>query len=172
VLSEWHDFFVVIGAAAGTLIGAMFVVVSIGSGLIKGSELTSRIFVTPTIVHLAFALMASAFVLVPTLTRLRLGTAAGLAGIVFVGYAARNAFHIHRRDNVDWSDHLWYAFCPLVAYLIMIGGAVMVLESYRGGIEALGLALALLVISGIRNAWDLILFFLERRNADGSASPP
>jgi hypothetical protein len=32
-----------------------------------------------------------------------------------------------------------------------------------GGVETLAIALALLVISGIRNAWDLILFFLERR---------
>ncbi len=172
MLSEWHDFFIVLGAAAGTLIGAMFVVVSIGSGLVKGSLLTSRIFVTPIIIHLAVVLLACAVVLVPSMTRLRFGAAAGVAGIVFLAYAMRNAFHIHRRDEVEWSDHLWYAACPVAAYLIMIAGAVMVLESDRGAIEAIGIALALLVISGIRNVWDLILFFLERQNTDGSTPPP
>lgn len=166
MLSEWHDFFLVMGAAAGTLMGSMFVVVSIGSGMVKGSTLATRIFVTPTIVHLAVALMACAFVLMPTLSRMSLGTAAGLAGIVFLGYAVRNVFHIHYRDAVEWSDHLWYGFCPVAAYLIMIGGAVLVLMARAHAIEMLALALALLVIGGIRNAWDLILYFLQKQSTD------
>jgi hypothetical protein len=163
VLTEWHDFFIVLGAAAGTLIGAMFVVISIASGMVRESELTSRIFVTPTIFHLAFVLMGCAFTLVPSVDRVSLGAGAGVAGIVFLGYAGRNVFHIVRRREVVWSDHLWYAVAPLLAYLLVIVGAVLVLKGVPGGIETLAIALALLVISGIRNAWDLILFFLERR---------
>lgn len=163
MLDKWHDFFIVLGAAAGTLIGAMFVVISIASGLVRESELTSRIFVTPTIIHLAFVLMGCAFTLVPSLDRVSLGAGAGVAGIVFFGYAGRNVFHIGRRRAVVWSDHLWYAVMPLLAYLLVIVGAVLVLKAAPGAIETLAVALALLVISGIRNAWDLILFFLESR---------
>ena len=167
ILEKWHDFFIVLGAAAGTLIGAMFVVVSIASGLVKGSELASRIFVTPTIIHLAFVLMSCAFTLVPSLGRSALGATAGVAGIVFLGYAGRNVFHIGRRRELEWSDHLWYGIDPLLAYLLVIAGAIMVLEEAKFAIETIALALALLVISGIRNAWDLILFFLERRGTEG-----
>jgi hypothetical protein len=167
MLDKWHDFFIVLGAAAGTLIGSMFVVVSIGSGMVRGGELTSRIFVTPTIIHLAAVLMSCAFVLMPTLTRFGLGAAAGIGGIAFLGYAGRNMFHIRRRETLLWSDWFWYGLVPLLAYLVMLAGAVMVLEEARFAIEALALALALLVISGIRNAWDLILFFLERRGGEG-----
>ncbi len=167
MLDKWHDLFVVLGAAAGTLIGSMFVVVSIGSGLVRGGELTSRIFVTPTIIHLAAVLMSCAFVMMPTLTRFGLGAAAGIGGIAFLGYAGRNMFHIHRRAELLWSDWVWYGVAPLCAYLLMLAGAVMVLEEARFAIEAIAVALALLVISGIRNAWDLILFFLERRVGEG-----
>ncbi|HLI21024.1 MAG TPA: hypothetical protein VKV32_07895 [Stellaceae bacterium] len=172
MLSGWHDFFVVLGAAAGTLIGAMFVVVSIGGGLVKGSALPSRIFVTPIIMHLAVVLLFCAVVLVPSMMRLRLGAMAGAVGIVFLAYAVRNAFHIRRRDRVEWSDHLWYALCPVIAYLLMIAGAAMVLKSYPGAVDTIAFALALLVVGGIRNAWDLILFFLERQNTDRAAPPP
>lgn len=165
-LEKWHDFFIVLGAAASTLIGAMFVVVSIASGLVKGSELTSRIFVTPTIVHLAFVLMSCAFTLVPSVNRLTFGATVGVAGIVFLGYAGRNMFHIRRRGALEWSDHLWYGICPVIAYLLLIVGALLVLEAAQSAVETLGVALALLVISGIRNAWDLILFFLERQGGD------
>jgi len=166
MLDRWHDFFIVLGAAAGTLIGAMFVVVSIASGLVKGSELASRIFVTPTIVHLAFVLMSCAFTLVPSVNRSTLGASAGVAGIVFLGYAGRNVFHIGRRGEIERSDHLWYGVTPLIAYLLVIVGAALVLEAAPGAVETLGFALALLIIGGIRNAWDLILFFLERQGSD------
>ena len=164
LLDRWHDFFILLAAAAGTLIGSMFVVVSIASGLIRGSELTSRIFVTPTIIHLAFVLMSCAFTLVPTMHRLTFGASVGVAGIVFFGYAARNMFHIGHRREVEWSDHLWYGISPLLGYLLVVVSAILVLEELSGGVETLALALALLVVSGIRNAWDLILFFLERQN--------
>jgi len=166
MLEKWHDFFVVLGAAAGTLIGAMFVVVSIAGGLVKERELTSRIFVTPTIAHLAFVLMSCAFTLVPSLDRSTYGASAGIAGIVFLGYAGRNMFHIRRRQEIVWSDHLWYSFCPVLAYILVILGAIRMLEGAPGAVETLAFALALLVVSGIRNAWDLILFFLERQGGD------
>jgi hypothetical protein len=162
MLDKWHDFFIVLGAAAGTLIGSMFVVVSIASGVIRGSELTSRIFVTPTIIHLAFVLMSCAFTLVPSVSRSSLGAAAGVAGIVFLGYAGRNVFHIGHRRAIEWSDHLWYGICPLIAYLLMVVSAILVLKDVPGAVETMAFALALLVAGGIRNAWDLILFFLER----------
>jgi hypothetical protein len=168
VLTEWHDFFVVLGAAAGTLIGAMFVVVSIAGGLVKESELTSRIFVTPTIVHLAVVLLGCAMVLVPTLTPKELGYLALAGGIVFLAYAGRNVFHIARRRAVEWSDHLWYGICPLIAYLLIVVGAILMLEAMPGAVETIALALALLIMAGIRNAWDLILFFLERQGSGHS----
>jgi hypothetical protein len=171
-IEKWHEFFTVLGAAAGTLIGAMFVVVSIGSGLVKQSTLASRVYVTPTIVHLAFVLMGCALMLVPILDRLTLGTVADLGGIIFLGYAARNIFYIHRQSRVHWSDYLWYGLCPVISYLAIIGGAALILEGRSGGIEIVAFALALLVVSGIRNAWDLILFFLERNSAGGTLPPP
>jgi uncharacterized membrane protein len=167
-LKEWHDFFVVMAAAAGTLMGSMFVVVSIGSGLVKESAPASRLFVTPIIIHLGVALMLCALVLVPSLTRVGFGMAMAGAGVVFLVYASRNLFLIRRRDAVEWSDHLWYGFCPPLAYLIVIVGSAMVLTTMDGAIEVIAFALALLVVSGIRNAWDLILFFLEKRGENQS----
>jgi hypothetical protein len=169
MLEKWHDFFLILGAAAGTLIGSMFVVVSIASGMIRGGELTSRIFVTPTIIHLAVVLLTCALVLVPTLTPLRLGVIVVAEGIVFLAYAGRNVFHISQRRAVEWSDHLWYGIDPLVAYLVMIGGGVLLLTDHAGAIETIALALALLIMGGIRNAWDLILFFLERQGRNREA---
>jgi hypothetical protein len=53
LIAAWHDFFSLIGTAAATLIGAMFVVVSIGIGfLTQDRAVAIRTFLTPTVTHL------------------------------------------------------------------------------------------------------------------------
>ena len=42
------------------------------------------------------------------------------------------------------------------------------LEATPGAVETIAVALALLIMAGIRNAWDLILFFLERQGSGHS----
>ena len=55
----WSDFYTLIGATAGTLIGLIFVVVSLGADHAKaGDEHRTRIGVTPTLIHFAALLVA------------------------------------------------------------------------------------------------------------------
>ena len=68
LLHPWHDFYVFLGTAAATLIGAMFVVASIGGGFLTHDRSPEiRAFLTPTVVHLATILLACAVMLVPGL---------------------------------------------------------------------------------------------------------
>lgn len=163
-LQDWHDFFLVLGAAAGTLIGAMFVVVSIGRGFItRERAMIGHLFLTATIIHLASVLFACALVLVPTLSEKGFGTifaGAGLAGLV---YSGRNCFHIARGRNIVLEDKLCYGLVPIIAYLAMIAAAALALSPAPHATEILALALALLLIAGIRNAWDMIVFFVEKQ---------
>lgn len=164
-LKDWHDFFVVLGAASGSLIGAMFVVVSIATGILTPERtVASRLFLTPTIIHLSVVLLASAFVLVPTLSVATFGASFGIAGIGGSGYAGWNVFKIRGRREVDRVDHLWYGFAPVLAYLLMIGGAALEFAARPGAVETLALSLALLVVASIRNAWDLIVYFVQQHS--------
>ena len=130
MLDKWHDFFLILGAAAGTLIGSMFVVVSIASGMIRGGELTSRIFVTPTIIHLAVVLMSCALVLVPTLTRW--ARRRGRNGGMFPRLCRPQCLPYQQRRAVEWSDYLWYGLDPLFAYLVMMAAGCCCLNRPAG----------------------------------------
>ncbi|MGD0867469.1 MAG: hypothetical protein ABSA49_18155, partial [Rhizomicrobium sp.] len=70
-LAEWRDFYVMVGTAAGVIVGATFIVASLAQGLEK-RELGMRGFITPTAVHLGSVLLGSALLAVPTLTPLSL----------------------------------------------------------------------------------------------------
>jgi hypothetical protein len=57
-LQRWHDFYLLVGGAAATLVGLMFVAISLGSRLITEQSIPGlRVFVTPTIIHFIYVLV-------------------------------------------------------------------------------------------------------------------
>ena len=66
-LQAWQEFYEVIGAASAALLGAMFVVASIGSGFLTQDRSGEVRILTPTVVQLSTVLFGCALALVPSL---------------------------------------------------------------------------------------------------------
>ncbi|HUZ73217.1 MAG TPA: hypothetical protein VMU87_09535 [Stellaceae bacterium] len=166
MLDGWHDFYVILATAAGTLIGAMFIVASIGDRNMTRSRATAvASFVTPTAIHLSVVLLACALLVVPSLTRRSLGLIGGLGGLVGLVVATRIFWRV-LHAKVDHVDRLWYGGLPVLGYIGIVAAAAMVLARVPGDVETLAAALGLLVVASIRNAWDLIIFLVAQdRNA-------
>jgi hypothetical protein len=65
-LREWHNFYSVLATASATLLGAMFVVASIGGSLLTKERAGEvRLFVTPTVIHLSAIVFSCAAAMVP-----------------------------------------------------------------------------------------------------------
>lgn len=62
-----------------------------------------------------------------------------------------------------FSDRLWYGVVPIIGYAAMMMAALMVSVRLPSSLEVLALALVLLLVAGVRNAWDLILFIVAQR---------
>ena len=158
LLGAWHDFFILLGTAAGSLIGAMFVVVSIGTGfLTKDRARGIRAFLTPTLAHLAAVLLGCALALVPSLERgsfaLLFGSGS-LGGLVYASVIAR--YVVAHED--ERSDRFWYVVPPVIGYAAIAAAVVLSLLGKSGSPELVAAGMAVILIAGIRNAWDLILF--------------
>ena len=166
MLDGWHDFYAILATAAATFIGAMFIVASIGGRNMTRTRASAvASFVTPTVIHLSVVLLACALLVVPSLTRRSLGLIAGGGGIVGAAVATRIFWQV-LHSKVDHVDRLWYGGLPLLGYIGIIASAALALADIPGDLEALALALSVLVIASIRNAWDLIIFLVgEDRSA-------
>src|SRR5436190_12429279 len=67
LLHEWHDFYILLGTASATLVGLMFVAVSIGTSVFNEEHRAPmRAFITPTVMHFAAVLFACVVVTIPT----------------------------------------------------------------------------------------------------------
>ncbi len=86
-LAAWDSFYVIVGSAAGALIGLQFVVVTlIAQRPTRAAPEASAAFGTPTIVHFGAALLLSALVRAPwqTITLpVILWTTVGLCGAIY-----------------------------------------------------------------------------------------
>lgn len=160
-LRAWHDFYMLTGTAAATLIGAMFVVVSIGSRFLTADRLPQISgFMSATVVHLTVVVLTSALVMVPLEWRgfgIILGIG-GIAGLAYGGVRGRRVW----QSRVDWTDPLWYGLLPLCGYLAMLTADVLMLLNDAAAFEVLAIAPLLLLVAGVRNAWDMILHFALR----------
>ncbi|HEV2189620.1 MAG TPA: hypothetical protein VGR70_20590 [Stellaceae bacterium] len=161
LLPAWHDFFVLIGTAAATLIGAMFVVVSIGIGILtRERSVAIHTFLTATVIHLSTVLFGSALTMVPVADARWLATIAGVAGIAGIGYSGWVIRGFNQHSNTVLSDRLWYAIFPLIAYTVLVAAAALGLRSTANGMQLFAAVLAFLLITGIRNAWDMLVFLV------------
>ena len=69
MLEDWHDFYLLVGGAAGALIGLLFVVASLAGQLHSGNAEQGRpIYLSPTVFHFSLVLGVSAFGMVPHIT--------------------------------------------------------------------------------------------------------
>jgi hypothetical protein len=162
-LAAWHDFFLMIGTASATLVGAMFVVVSIGTGfLTRENAAATHVFLTSTVLHLSTILLGCAFVMVPIARWEAFATILGIGSTVGLVYSAMIGFHVNRRPDIEFVDRVWYGAVPFLAYTLMVAGAPIVMTRWTLSLELLAVAFVLLLIASLRNAWDMILFIVTR----------
>ena len=161
-LHDWHDFYILIASVAVTIIGAMFVVASIASPYLTPARAAqSRAFLSPIVLHLSTTVLGCAAVMMPNLTDLGFSILFGLGGLGGLVYSLLITFRIlHIHD--DFEDRIWYAIVPDIGYIFVLSSVPLALMHNPLALDMLGAAVAILLVAGIRNAWDLTLFFVMR----------
>ncbi|HVJ55311.1 MAG TPA: hypothetical protein VM689_22815 [Aliidongia sp.] len=165
MFSGWQSFYQVTGSAAGELIGLLFIVATLSSGREHSSIMQGiKLYVTPTVMHLALILVISGIALVPETSVV---VPAPLVGFVAIGglvFTFLIAVRLGRLTSpAHWSDFWCYGVAPTVIYAGLAGAAA---AGYAGARAQLPIAVLLLILLlvAIRNAWDLVTWLAPRRS--------
>lgn len=166
MLEEWHDFYLLMAGAAGSLIGLLFVVVSLttGSTNLEQTEQGRRLYTSPVVAQLAVILGTGCLAMVP---RLDTGVAApivgaaGLGGAAYMGWSAW-VFWFTDYKPAHWTDAWCYAVIPAGCYAGMAGAGLVMALKPAWGLMLLALSQGALLITSVRNAWDLITWIAPR----------
>ena len=158
---DWEDFYLVIGPASAGLIGLLFVVVTLTAG--RERTLVMRgvaLYLTPTALQFAVVMTLSAVVMAPRLGLAMIGAAIGLCALAGLACAVRAALGIHRPSPggsaPHWSDFWLYGAAPGFVYAGLFVAAVAICLGAAWAPQGLAIMLLILLLVGIRNAWDLV----------------
>ena len=156
---HWESFYLIVGGAAGALIGLQFVVMT----LIADRPTTTRgvrAFTTPTVVHFVTVLVLAAIASAPWPNMGLLAIVWGIIGVAGVLYGLVVGRHMRRQDvhaptAADWLLHL---LLPSFAYLVLILSSAMVGDHTLLAIWLAAFAALLLLLVGVRSSWGVISY--------------
>jgi hypothetical protein len=172
-LRDWRDFYVMGGTAAATLVGLMFVFISIAASRFSDKYLAPmRAFITPTVAHFAAVLFVCLVSVMPGHGERSLGGVLGGGALIGLVYCGRVLVLISRRFAVGltWEDRAFYALIPVFGYLVLLVSAILEIDERPVEANALaGIALIVLIAAGLRNAWDMTVWMTTR---GATAEPP
>ena len=165
-LETWHEFFLLIGTAGVTLTGLLFVIVSLGPRVVANQRATGvRAFMSPTAVFFTTTLVVSAVLLVPDLPAKIIGSFLCLGSIASLGYLVYTRAHQQwRHSKLTRLDWVWFIGLPTTAYLLLLFAGVAFLLQAVFSLHVVGGALILLLVIGIRNAWDMVIWISHREH--------
>jgi hypothetical protein len=164
VVDGWHDFYILIGTAAATLVGLLFVSLSLNADvIIRKTNIDLRVLAAQTFTSFICVLMFAVIFLIPRQGPQGLGLP--LVGIDCIGLytTARRFVEMRRNRSRTWGKgRLTRRFViPALCFMTLMIIAVLVLLGRTGGLYWLVPVMIMLIWGASLNAWDLLLRLRE-----------
>ena len=158
----WENFYVIVGSAAGALIGLQFVVMTliasrpVGAGRSQGADA----FATPTIVQFGTALLLSAISCAPWQTYQGLAISYRVLGVLGILYELIVIHRMRVQDTYQpvFEDWFFHALLPVVAYAMLAASTWPLIVGPSNAMFGIAAASLLLLFVGIHNAWDAVMY--------------
>jgi hypothetical protein len=171
-LVKWDNFYVIVGSAAGALIGLQFVVLTLIADRphIASAE-AGAAFGSPTVVHFGVVLFLSALLHAPWQTINIVATLWGLLGFGGIAYSVITIRRMRKQAAYEpvFEDWLCHVALPLVAYVILALSSFAAPSHTREALFCVGGVTLLLLFVGIHNAWDGVSYHVLVNIASANA---
>ncbi|MGO8951268.1 MAG: hypothetical protein ACLQUY_27155 [Ktedonobacterales bacterium] len=173
-LTNWSNFYVIIGSSAGALTGLTFVVITLIAGRrVEDARQGLNAFTTPIIVHFCAVLVVTALLSAPWTALAPVALLLGLGSLGGLGYATLVVWRLRHVTNYEpeWDDWLWYAVLPCVAYTALLVSAIVLPSHTTSALFGIAAVLVLLLVVGIRDAWDVVTYLAFDQLAQQNTEP-
>ncbi|HEX4407482.1 MAG TPA: hypothetical protein VH206_01800 [Xanthobacteraceae bacterium] len=92
-------------------------------------------------------------------------SAIGLLGIAYSLLILQRMIQNGITAKIDHEDRLWYAFAPILAYIVLTASGLAFAAGSEAAAAILATGICMLLIAGIRNAWDMTTWVVLRRQS-------
>ena len=163
-IDGWHDFYVLIGTASATLVGLLFVSLSLNAEAIsKKTNADLRALAEQTFATFLFVLLFAVIFLIPNQDHLGLGLPLLCIGGIGLFSTVSHFLSTRHSEPRQWGrGGIANRFIvPTVCYIVLLIIAVTVLLGQTGSLYWLVPVMILMVLTSSFNAWNLLLRLRE-----------
>jgi hypothetical protein len=160
-IGAWDSFYVIVGSAAGALIGLQFVVMTLlASSPTQPSAEAGAVYATPTILHFCAVLFLSAAIRAPWPTVAPIAALWGVVGVSGLLYALITTWRMWRQlaYRPALEDWVFHAALPLAAYCALLSAGVGAVTRWPVAPFGAGAGVLTLLFVGIHNSWDGVVY--------------
>ncbi|HEV8431722.1 MAG TPA: hypothetical protein VGQ41_27730 [Pyrinomonadaceae bacterium] len=171
-LTEWTNFYLIVGGSAGALIGLQFVVLTLIAQRPKVTSEAGAAFATPSVVHFAVALLLSAIGTAPWHAIGSIALCFAAVGLTGTGYTVIVVRRVRTQKSYQpvFEDWLFHCLLPLAAYVMLILSALMINWRTRPALFIVAAATISLLFIGIHNAWDAVTYHVYKQSPEPQKS--
>lgn len=159
-LQSWHDFYMVAGTASASLVGLLFVGLSLHLRAVV-SRPDVRGLARVTFTSFGLALLVSLFMVIPENHPDATAVELVISGVVAIGLVAPSiiaGLRTHGRSTLDFRRMIWRFGLSTFGYVIVIvAGALFAGGNAGAGLSWLVGATTALLLLSLRNSWDLLV---------------
>jgi hypothetical protein len=174
-LTDWENFYIIVGGSAGALIGLQFVVITLIADMpkLEGAEQATGVFTTPSVIHFSVVLLLAAIISIPWTAITPVAVLWGLIGLAGMGYLIIVIRRMRTQIAYEpvFEDKLFHVLLPMAAYVTMALAAAVASHYEHCALFGVGAASLVLLFTGIHNAWDLVthIVFIRRQEQSEEA---
>lgn len=159
-LAHWDSFCVIVGSAAGALIGLQFIVLTLVAQHPPVDTRAGAAFASPTIVHFSAVLLVTVLMRMPwhaLTTVAALWAVLGFAGVFYVAVVGRR-MHTQTAYQPDLEDWIFHGALPIAGYGTLAISALAMPSNESSSLFGVAAAVLILLFTAIHNAWDAVAY--------------
>lgn len=157
-IEAWRDFFSISGAASATIIGLLFVAISLRTDIRKATNTSlMKTVVGHNFAMLLIVLLVSLYFMVPDLSPNSLGFSVLLTGAIPLVLFVKDLMRLRHDSGMDRDTLIWCFVIPIfcLAGTAAIGGMFMIDDASEIGWFTVIVAMFLVIPT--KNSWELLL---------------
>ena len=164
----WQNFYIVVGTAAATLVGLMFVAITFGASLVTPeSAPTARAFLDPTFTHFVQVLLTACTMVIPSMGPRLLGVLSIVLALVrgawLVGVHKQMKVAHARAGDIELSDWISGVIVPGASFAALFVAGVLFLAGAAVAFEVLAAVVLVVLATGIYGAWEIMMWMAITR---------
>jgi hypothetical protein len=168
-LRDWQNFYMLTGTASATLIGLLFVGISLSMGTnLSLRQVTTSLptYAEPTLLYYVQALAVSCVAIMPLSNPLLLGGVLMVLASLDLFLAGRVAFRmlvLHHDEVLNAELWIWNTALPFLASIVSMGTAIGLLIGLPFAPMGVWMVDLLCLAIGLHNSWVLTVWVTQQR---------